>query len=114
MELLIALGIIVTVAAGWIFYKNRSFDINKDGKVDSNDIKPTAEQLVEAVAEVTKQAADVNKDGVVNTEDAKAVVKKARTTVKKATTKKVEPATEATKATKAPAKPRKPKMTVVK
>lgn len=111
MELLIALGIIVLVAAGWIFYKNKSFDTNKDGKVDTNDIKPTAEQLVEAVAEVTKQAADVNKDGVVNKEDAKAVVKKARTAVKKATTKKAEPSI---KATKAPAKPRKPKMTVAK
>ena len=102
MELLFAIGIIAAIAAAYFIWKNKTFDANKDGKIDKEDIKP----IVEKVEEVVKEAADVNNDGKVNVEDVKTVAKKAKETVKKAATKKP--------ATKAPSTPRKPKMTVIK
>jgi hypothetical protein len=72
MEILIAL--IVIVAIGAIIYTNRearSLDINKDGKVDVEDVKVAVQNTVEAA----KKTEVVQK--------AKATVAKAKTAVKK-------------------------------
>jgi len=109
MELLFAIGIIAAIAAAYFIWKNKTFDANKDGKIDKEDIKP----IVEKVEEVVKEAADVNNDGKVNVEDVKTVAKKAKETVKKAK-ETVKKAATKKPATKAPSTPRKPKMTVIK
>jgi hypothetical protein len=72
MEILIALIVVVAIAA--IIYTNRearSLDVNKDGKVDAEDVKAAVQNTVEAVkkTEVVKKA--------------KATVAKAKTAVKK-------------------------------
>lgn len=79
MEILI--GLIVLVAAGYLLYLNNSkkpLDVNKDGKVDTQDVIAVAPVLTQAVT----SAADVNKDGKVDVADAVEAVKK---TKKKAT-----------------------------
>jgi hypothetical protein len=76
MEILIAL--IVIVALGAIIYTNRearSLDINKDGKVDAEDVKAAVQNTVEAA----KKTEVVQK--------AKATVAKAKTAVKKSAVK---------------------------
>lgn len=76
MEILIAL--IVIVAIGAIIYTNRearSLDINKDGKVDAEDVKAAVQNTVETV----KKTEVVQK--------AKATVAKAKTAVKKSAVK---------------------------
>jgi len=78
MEIIIALAVVVIVAALLIF-KNSStkaletLDVNKDGKVDMNDV--TA-------------AVDLNKDGKVDVQDAKVAINKAKATVKTRTQRK--------------------------
>ena len=72
MEILIALIVVVAVAA--IIYVNREakdLDVNKDGKVDAEDVKVAVQNTVEAV----KKTEVVQK--------AKATVAKAKTAVKK-------------------------------
>jgi hypothetical protein len=72
MEILIALIVIVVV--GSIIYVNReakTLDINKDGKVDAEDVKAAVQNTVEAA----KKTEVVQK--------AKATVAKAKTAVKK-------------------------------
>jgi hypothetical protein len=84
MEIVLALVAVVIVAA--LVYVNReakNFDVNKDGKVDLDDVKSAVNNTVNAVKEV----ADVNNDGKVDAEDAKVVVEKAKTGAKKAATK---------------------------
>jgi hypothetical protein len=84
MEIIIALVAIVVVGA--LVYFNRSaksLDINNDGKVDLTDAKAAVDNTVAGVAAV----ADVNKDGVVDAADAKVVVEKATAEVKKVSTK---------------------------
>ncbi len=77
---------IVVVALGGIWYYNRgskNLDVNKDGKVDSTDVKVAVQNAVEGV----KSTADVNKDGKVDAADVKVVKEKAKAGVKKAATK---------------------------
>jgi hypothetical protein len=72
MEIIIAL--IVLVVVGSIIYFNReakSLDVNKDGKVDTEDVKVAVETTVAEVKQVAKRA--------------KATVKKATTAKKPAT-----------------------------
>lgn len=93
MEIVFALIAVVVVAA--LVYVNREakdFDVNKDGKVDLDDVKAAVTNTVEAA----KSVADVNKDGKVDAEDAKVVVEKAKTEVKKAATKAKSAAKKAT------------------
>lgn len=71
MEFAILIAAIVVIA--FLIFRNTTpkaldiLDVNKDGKVDANDVKA---------------AADVNKDGKVDAKDAVAVVKKTKTAVK--------------------------------
>ena len=84
MEIIIALVAIVAVAA--LVYFNRSsksLDINNDGKVDLADAKAAVDN---AVAGITATV-DVNNDGEVDAADVKAVAEKATAEVKKAVTK---------------------------
>lgn len=79
MEILVIIAAVLVIA--FLIYRSTTprslefLDVNKDGKVDANDVK---------------SAADVNKDGKVDLQDAKAAVKKtkvaATTAVKKTTT----------------------------
>lgn len=86
MEIIIVLAVVV-IGAIWYFNRDNGLDVNKDGKVDLNDVKAAAANTVTAV----KESADVNKDGKVDAKDAKAAVKKtvarSKAVVKKATKK---------------------------
>lgn len=68
--------------------KTQFGDLNKDGKINSEDVKVAVQNVVRSV----KKVADVNKDGEVNLDDAKAAVTavaaKAKSVVKKVATKK--------------------------
>ncbi len=84
MEILIA--IVAVVVVGALVYFNRSakgLDINNDGKVDLADVKAAVDNAVTGATTV----ADVNKDGKVDVADVKEVAKKATTGAKKAVTK---------------------------
>lgn len=84
MELIV--GLIVIVLVGVMLYYTRSpksLDLNKDGKVDLADAKTAVNKAVSGA----KKAADLNKDGKVDAADAKAAVSKARTGAKKAAVK---------------------------
>jgi hypothetical protein len=84
MEIIIALVAVVVVGA--LVYFNRSaksLDINNDGKVDLADAKAAVDNAVTGVT----AAADVNNDGKVDAADAKEVAKKATTGAKKAAVK---------------------------
>lgn len=77
---------VVAVVVGALIYFNRSsksFDINNDGKIDTNDIKTAVDNAVQGVT----ATADVNKDGKVDAADVKVVAEKVKTTAKKATNK---------------------------
>ena len=73
MWYLATLALLIAIAGAWFFFKkaspNGALDVNKDGKVDSNDIKVVA---------------DVNKDGKVDTNDARVAVAEVVTEVNKA------------------------------
>jgi hypothetical protein len=80
------LAIVVVVVVGALIYFNRkskSLDVNKDGKVDSADVKVA----IQNVAAGIKATADVNKDGKVDAADVKVVTKTAKVQVKKAVAK---------------------------
>ena len=82
----IVLIAIAVVAIGAFIYYNRSskgFDVNKDGKVDTADVKAAVQNVVCGV----KADADVNKDGKVDSSDVKAVKEKAKSSAKKAANK---------------------------
>ena len=79
MEILI--GLILFVAVGYLLYVNNSkkpLDVNKDGKVDTQDLVSVAPVLTQTVT----KAADVNNDGKVDTADAVEAVKKTKTKAK--------------------------------
>jgi Ca2+-binding EF-hand superfamily protein len=77
MEFIILIAAIAVI--GFFIFKNTTpkaldvLDFNKDGKVDTKDVKA---------------AADVNKDGKVDLDDAKAAVKKTKTAVRNNTQRK--------------------------
>jgi hypothetical protein len=84
MEILLAIVVIVVIGALIYFNRNnKGLDVNKDGKIDSADVKAAVQNVVCGV----KETADVNKDGKVDAADAAVVVEKAKTEVKKAATK---------------------------
>lgn len=70
-------------------------DVNKDGKVNLEDVNAIVQQVSKKIVKTVKEKADVNKDGKVNAADAKAVVKKvvdkAKTVSKKTAPKKTAP-----------------------
>jgi hypothetical protein len=82
MEIVIIVAVVVIGAVIYIYNKNKTLDVNQDGKVDAADIKAAVKTVVADV----KKAADVDGDGKVTVADAKAAVKKtttkAKTTVK--------------------------------
>jgi hypothetical protein len=84
MELVLGLAVLVIV--GVMIYFNReakSLDLNKDGKVDLADAKTAIDNAVSG----TKKAADLNKDGKVDAADVKVAASKAKTGAKKAAVK---------------------------
>jgi len=111
MDAFVIVLIVALVGLGAIWYFNReqkSFDVNRDGKVDLSDAGKAVENTVAGVAEVAAKAADVNKDGKVDVADAKVVATKVKTVAKKAAAK------AATKAKPAVKKARTPKLKVAK
>lgn len=94
---------VVILAALWYFNRDqKSFDVNKDGKVDFNDANKAVENTVAGVKEVVAEAADVNKDGKVDVADAKVVAKKAAAGAKKVAGKAKAAAKTAVKKARAP------------
>jgi len=83
MEILIIAAVVVIGALIYFNRSSKSFDINKDGKLDSSDVKVAVQNAVEGV----KATADVNKDGKVDSADVKIVATKAKAGAKKATAK---------------------------
>jgi Ca2+-binding EF-hand superfamily protein len=99
MEIIIALVLLIVVGA-LVYYNrhSRNFDVNQDGKVNVQDLS----QAVTNVADGVKESADVNNDGKIDSNDADAVVKvvaaeakktatKARSAIKKTTTRSRKP-----------------------
>lgn len=80
---LIAVVAVVLGAAIYVYNKNKTLDVNKDGKINAADV----EAAVKVVVADVKAKADVNKDGKVDLADAKAVKTKAKAGAKKATAK---------------------------
>jgi hypothetical protein len=75
MEILI--GLILFVAVGYLLYVNNSkkpLDVNKDGKVDTQDLVSVAPVLTQTIT----KAADVNNDGKVDAADVVEVVAKTK------------------------------------
>lgn len=108
MEILLALVIIAGL--GYMLWANnqiKPLDLNKDGKVDTQDLAA----IVPVVTQTIATAADVNKDGKVDVQDAKVVVEKTKAVAKKTVAKaKAVVAKTKTVAVKAkPAPARKPK-----
>ena len=85
MEIVIIAVVAVIVGAGIYLYNqnNKSFDLNKDGKVDKKDADAAVSQIKQAVT----KADDVNKDGKVTVTDVREAAAKAKNTVKKAAVK---------------------------
>lgn len=79
MELILVAIAVVFVGVAIYYNRNtKSFDVNRDGKVDSKD----AVQAVKNVTEGVKHTADVNKDGKVDSDDVKAVAAKTKAAAK--------------------------------
>jgi hypothetical protein len=92
----IVLALIAIVAVGAIIYANRearSLDVNRDGKVDLEDVKAAVTNTLATV----KETADVNQDGRVDAADVKAAVKKTAAKTQNAAKKTVSKAKEAVK-----------------
>ena len=84
MEILIAL--VIVAGLGYMLWANnqiKPLDLNKDGKVDSQDLAAIVPVLTQSITNV----ADVNNDGKVDVEDAKVVVEKTKAVAKKTATK---------------------------
>jgi hypothetical protein len=98
---IVLIAVVAVVLGGliYVYNKNKTLDVNNDGKINAADVGAA----VKVVAADVKAKADVNKDGKVNAADAKAVKAKAKAAVKK-TTAKAKSAVE--KATKPAAKKR--------
>ena len=80
MEILIAL--VIVAGLGYMLWANnqiKPLDLNKDGKVDSQDLAAIVPVLTQSITKV----ADVNNDGKVDVEDAKVVVEKTKVVAKK-------------------------------
>jgi hypothetical protein len=84
MEILIAL--VIVAGLGYLLWSNnqiKPLDLNKDGKVDAQDLAAIVPVLTQSITKV----ADVNNDGKVDVEDAKVVVEKTKAVAKKTATK---------------------------
>lgn len=80
MELILVAIAVVFVGIAIYYNRNaRSFDLNRDGKVDQKD----AVQAVKNVTEGIKATADVNNDGKVDGADVKVVAEKTKAVAKK-------------------------------
>ena len=80
MEILIAL--VIVAGLGYMLWANnqiKPLDLNKDGKVDSQDLAAIVPVLTQSITKV----ADVNNDGKVDVEVAKVVVEKTKVVAKK-------------------------------
>jgi DNA replicative helicase MCM subunit Mcm2 (Cdc46/Mcm family) len=80
---LLAVVAVVIGAAIYAYNKNKTFDINNDGKVDKSDV----EAAVKLIKEDVKSKADANNDGKVDAADVKEAAKKTKAKAKKAVTK---------------------------
>lgn len=82
---IVLIAIAVVVIGAFVYYNRSSkgLDVNKDGKVDSTDVKAAVQNVVCGVQET----ADANKDGKVDAADVKVVTEKAKTVAKKTTAK---------------------------
>jgi len=56
MEILIIIAIAVAGAAFYVYKKNKTFDLNNDGKVDQADVKVAVEEVKTAAKKTVRKA----------------------------------------------------------
>lgn len=95
MEIIIAI-VVVAGAAIWYFNRDKSLDVNQDGKLDLADVALATRNTVEAVKEEVKEEVAEVKAAV------KKTATKAKATVKKAATKATAPKKASTGAKRGP------------
>jgi sensor domain CHASE-containing protein len=56
MEILIILAVVIAAVALYVYKRNKSWDLNNDGKVDQADAKEAVEQVKTAVKKTAQKA----------------------------------------------------------